>query len=361
MTQLTIDLKQLRHNFGVIQQKLKAATKIIAVVKANAYGLGAKKIGQELIALGADWLAVAYAHEGIALRKAGITSPILVFYPQFEGIPSLIDHQLEPVIYSQALRQEVEKQLRLRNLKSYPVHLKCNTGLNRIGMAPEEIVAFFPQNKKEVLQIKSVYSHLGASENPRPCAFTQRQIDLFIDVKKTIEHLSDCPPLFHLLNTSGVFNYPEWQMDAVRIGIGMYGFANKNEWNESLEPIASLTSKIVQIHDLNPGESVGYNLGYTAKVKKRIAVLPVGHADGITRNYGQEKGQVYLHGKAAPIVGNVCMDMLMIDVTHIPCQLHDSAVFFDAIYHADDLAKQGGTIVYELLTGLNERIPKKYI
>jgi len=360
VTELTINLGHLHHNYALIRQQLRSTTKMIAVVKANAYGLGSEKIAKTLVELGADWLAVAYVSEGIALRNAGIDTPIMVFYPQFEHLAQLIDYQLEPVLYSPSIIQEFSRQLNLKQVHDYPVHLKCNTGLNRIGLSPQEIISFFSSKNDSPFCVQTVYSHLGASENKRPCRFTQQQIDRFLTVKTSIEEITSTPPLFHLLNTSGVFNYPELQMDVVRTGIGLYGFANRADWNKNLTPIAELRTRIVQIHSLEKGDNVGYNLGFIAQRRTRIAVLPIGHADGITRQYGKGKGHFFLHGHAVPIVGQVCMDMLMIDVTDVPCQLHDPVVVFNTTHRADALAENAGTIAYELLTGLSPRLSRRY-
>lgn len=337
---------------------MSPTTRFIAVVKANAYGQGAAIIAQKLVELGADWLAVAYAEEGIALRKAGITTPILVFYPQFESINQLIDHQLEPALYSPAIINAFKNALDLRALSHYPVHLKCNTGLNRIGLSAQELSAFLTKKETFPFTLKSVYSHLGSSENPKPCAFTQKQITRFLDLKSEVEKAYTLPPLFHLVNTSGIFNYPEYHFDAVRSGIGLYGFANEEDWDKDLQPIARLSTTIVQLHCVEKGESVGYNQGWIAKEKKEIAVLPLGHADGIGRQFGQGIGTVRINEQHAPIVGNVCMDMLMVDVTGINCALHDTAIVFDSIYTANKFAEKGGTISYELLSALSPRIKR---
>ena len=361
MTQLEIDLDNLTHNYNHLRQKLSSDTKFIAVVKANAYGQGAMEIAQKLVSLGADWLAVAYAEEGISLRQAGIQCPILVFYPQFENIDRLIEHQLEPALYSAAFISAFSMALETKNISDYPVHLKCNTGLNRIGLSKEDLASFLAQKDTFPFKLKSVYSHLGASENPKPCAFTTKQITRFLSLKTKVEQAYLKPPLFHLVNTSGIFNYPEYHFDAVRCGIGLYGFANQPHWDKSLLPIARLSSSIVQLHKVEKGESVGYNQGWIAPQKSQIAVLPIGHADGISRRFGKEVGGVWINGQHAPIVGNVCMDMIMIDVTNINCELHQQAIIFDAEHTATLLAKSAGTISYELLTALSPRIKRSIV
>jgi len=361
VTQLEIDLNNLTHNYNHLRQKLSSDTKFIAVVKANAYGQGAIEIARKLVSLGADWLAVAYAEEGISLRQAGIQCPILVFYPLFENIDRLIEHQLEPALYSAAFISAFSMALETKNISDYPVHLKCNTGLNRIGLSKEDLASFLAQKDTFPFKLQSVYSHLGASENPKPCAFTTKQITRFLSLKTKVEQAYLKPPLFHLVNTSGIFNYPEYHFDAVRCGIGLYGFANQPHWDISLLPIARLSSSIVQLHKVEKGESVGYNQGWIAPQKSQIAVLPIGHADGISRRFGKEVGGVWINGQHAPIVGNVCMDMIMIDVTNINCELHQQAILFDAEHTATLLAKSAGTISYELLTALSPRIKRSIV
>lgn len=358
MTQLQIDLGCLTHNLKALKDKLRADTKIIAVVKADAYGLGAIPIAKALEKQKVDWLAVAYAQEGVALRKAGITTPILVFYPQRENISLIIDHHLEPALYSMDLIHEFANSLRARCLKNYPVHIKFNSGLNRIGLNEIDCLEFFTNKTDFPFLVCSLYSHLGASEDNRPNAFTNRQIQRFLALKEKISLKEKLPPLFHLLNSSGIFNYPELEFDCVRTGIGLFGFSNNPEWDKELLPIAKLSSPIVQIHQIEKGESVGYNQGLIVSKKTTIGVLPIGHADGIGRQYGKGVGGVWVNGKRAPIVGNVCMDMLMIDISTIDCSLYDRAILFDNQYPATIFAAQSGTISYELLTSLSPRIPR---
>ena len=358
MTRLTIDLGQLAHNFNTIKGKLSPATQTIAVVKANAYGMGASRIAKELVALGADMLAVAYTQEGIELRKAGINCPILVFYPQLENFSQIITNHLEPALYSSSSIDRFSSTLKELKKENYPVHLKCNTGLNRIGLTKKELTTFLEEKNLYPFEIKSVYSHLASSENPKDCTFTKQQLDKFSQLKELTKKYFVTPPMFHLLNTSGVFNYPEFELDAVRVGIALYGFANRSKWDRELKPIATLSSKIVQIHSLKKGEGVGYNRGWIAPKESKIAVLSLGHADGISRQYGQGKGGCWINNQYAPTVGNICMDMFMIDITHIKCKEGDRAILFDDTHTAEEFAKKTGTISYEILTGLSSRIER---
>ncbi|MDA8639871.1 alanine racemase [Flavobacteriaceae bacterium] len=358
---LTINLKSLAHNYNVLRSKINGETLLIAVVKANAYGSDGVKIAKELSALGTDYFAVAYASEGINLRKAGIKKPILVFYPQKGQLKKIIEYNLEPALYSKEIIHSFLALVKKNTLNKYPVHLKCNTGLNRIGISINELNEVLNILDESSLEVKSVYSHLGASENKKPCAFTKKQIESFELIKKQILKRYKNPPKLHLLNSSGIFNYPELKYDAVRTGIALYGFANRTEWDAELKPIAKLSAPLCQIHHLNKGESVGYNQGWVATKNSIIGVIPVGHADGIGRQYGNGIGTVQINGKPASIIGNVCMDMLMIDVSAIDCKTGDEVVFFDENTTAVDFTASANTISYEILTGLNNRIKRVYI
>lgn len=357
MTQIEIDKSALAHNLNTIK-KLAPGGNIVAVIKANAYGLGAIPIAKQLEKLGVNWLAVAYAQEGVDLRKAGVKAPIMVFYPQKENIPLLIEYTLQPALYSLDFSNSLATILIENKAAPYPVHIKCNTGLNRIGLTSEECMGLLSQKEKLPFAIQSIYSHLGSSEDSRPNAFSDSQVKQFSAIKEKTSALFDSPPMYHILNTSGAFNYPEYSFDCIRTGIGLYGFANQAQWDKQLTPVARLSTPIVQIHSVNTGESVGYNQGWVATQPTRIGVLPIGHADGISRKYGHGVGSVWINQQQAPIVGNVCMDMLMVDLTGIDCSVNDRAIIFDKTHTAESFAQKGDTIVYELLASLAARIPR---
>ena len=355
MNQLRISAKALAHNFWALKSRLSPSTKLIAVVKANAYGHGAVAVAKQLEALQTDYLAVAYVAEGQELREAGIQLPIMVFYPQIAHFKTLIDYRLEPVLYSKQTWHAFSELLQSTTAK-YPVHIKYNTGLNRIGFLPEEANWVIANAAKSNMSLISVYSHLIESEGPRPHRASDKQINTFLEIKALHEKDTEQSPWFHLLNTSGVYNYPEQQLDAVRCGIGLYGFANHPEWDQSLQPIATLESVISQIHHIQKGETVGYDQGWVAPKDSVIATLPLGHADGIGRHFGKQKGTVCIGATKVPIVGNVCMDMLMIDVSNFKCQVGDTVQIFGNQQSAATLARQSETISYELLTGIGSRV-----
>ena len=358
MSELHVYLPNLEHNYRVIRSRLHSKTDLIAVVKAGAYGNAAIPIARRLEELGVDALAVAYSEEGILLRKSGIKKPILVFYPQLEGLDTLITHQLEPCLYSTTLLEKFGSLAKKNNEKNYPVHIKYNTGLNRIGFAPSQVSWVLNQLNEPFLDLKSVYSHLAASEASKDDSLSKLQLKTFLDLRKHHLELTPKSPKFHLLNSSGVFNYPEYQFDAVRVGIALHGYANQPHWDHELKVVSELKTKICQIHTVKKGAYVGYDHGWKTTRESLIAVLPVGHADGIGRHFGHHKGRVFVRGKWAPIVGNICMDLLMIDVTETPCKEGDEVSFFGTSHPASDFAERGNTISYELLTGLGPRIKR---
>ncbi len=361
-TVLEIDLSALTHNFKYLKSKLQKNTKFLAVVKAFAYGNDAEKIAQFLENLDVDYFAVAYTHEGVALRDAGVTKPILVLHPLPLGFSDIIERCLEPSIYNTKVLQEFMKVASDKNQNNYPIHLKFNTGLNRLGFSENDIENIYSTvNASDTVQIKSIFSHLAASEDLNEKEFTQHQIASFQNIAEKFIKIFGFKPMLHLCNTSGILNYPEAHFDMVRSGIGLYGFGNSDKENKNFKPIAALKSVISQIHHIEKGETVGYNRAYKSKSFTKTATIPIGHADGIGRLYGQGKGYVIIAGKKAFIVGNVCMDMIMVDITDINCQEGDEVIVFDATNTAEDLAHSANTISYELITAISQRVKRMII
>ena len=341
-----------------MRSKILPKTQLVGVVKAAAYGSSSVAIAKRLVKLGVSYLAVAYVEEGEQLRKEGIKIPIMVFYPQINNLESLLTFCLEPCLYSQALMENFKSILLKKKIKQYPIHIKYNTGLNRLGFSPDQCDWVIEQVKDNCFKVESIYSHLAASEAKRPSSLCERQIELFKALKTKHEKLSDQPPKFHLLNSSGVFNYPEYQFDMVRCGIALHGFANHPHWEAELKPLGVLQSTISQIHQVKKGGFIGYDHGWKAPNDTKIATLPIGHADGIGRHYGHHKGSVLIHGKQAPIVGNVCMDLLMVDVTTVDCKEGDTVEFFGLTKKASAFAQDGNSISYELLSSVGPRIKR---
>ena len=335
---------------------------LLAVVKAFAYGSDAVKIAQFLETLGVDYFAVAYVREGVKLRDSGVKTPILVLHPQSVNFPLILDYKLEPSLYSFNTLNSFAKVADSYSQENYPVHIKFNTGLNRLGFKSAElteVIDIIKANKS--IAVTSIFSHLAASEDSKEHSFTEAQIKQFKSIAEHFESLYGQSVLRHLCNTSGVINFPEGQFDMVRCGIGVYGYDNTEDGKSKFMPVAALKTIISQIHTIEKGQSVGYNRAFVADTTKKIATLPIGHADGIGRQYGNGVGAVRVHGNSAPIVGNVCMDMIMIDVTEVDCEEGDEVVLFDKQTTAEVFAGAANTISYELLTGISQRVKRKFI
>ncbi|MBD0823258.1 alanine racemase [Aestuariibaculum marinum] len=361
-TILEVDLKALEHNLNHLKSRIPKHTKFLAVVKAFAYGSDACEIAKHLESLNVDYFAVAYTNEGVQLREEGITKPILVLHPQTVSFTTLIKHQLEPNLYSPKILEEFIEVASALNYNNYPIHVKFNTGLNRLGFA-EHQVDYLAETLKstEAIHLTSIFSHLAASEDLNEREFTLNQINSFKRIAETLTKAIGFKPIMHMCNTSGILNYPEAHFDMVRSGIGLYGYGNSEKENKNFKPISTLKTVISQIHDIEPGESVGYNRAFTSKIPVRTATLPLGHADGIGRQYGNGKGYAIINGKKAPIVGNVCMDMIMVNVTDIACKEGDEAILFDANTTAEDFAETANTISYELLTSVSQRVKRVFL
>ena len=361
-TILEIDLNALEHNYRFLRSRIHPETKFLGVVKAFAYGSDAVKIAKKLEYLGADYLAVAYAQEGVDLRNGGIQLPILVLHPQEANFDNIVAHHLEPSLYSIKLLKTFLAKLEQQNRKEYTIHIKFNTGLNRLGFSekdiPELLEIVVDSNE---LKIVSMLSHLAATEDLNERNFTEQQIRRFKSMVAFIEEQLPYRPMKHILNTSGILNYPEAQFDMVRSGIGLYGFGNEATIDVLLKHVVTLKTIIAQIHTLAPNESVGYNRAYKSNTPIVTATLPLGHADGIGRQYGNGKAYVSINGQRSPIIGNVCMDMIMVDITQIDCQEGDEVIIFGSHPNAEEFASFAGTISYEVLTGISQRVKRVII
>jgi alanine racemase len=357
VTTLDLHLNAIDFNFNYFKSKLHSTTKILVVIKAFGYGTSAIEIAKHLEQK-VDYFAVAYANEGIALRNAGIETPILVLHPQKNNLKKIIDFCLEPNIYSINILKafiEIAKEMKVQN---YPIHIKFNTGLNRLGFTEKnisEIVSLIkPQNE---VAITSVFSHIAASEDLTEREFTLQQITTFKKVSSTLINQIPSTPFKHMLNTSGIINYAsEAQFDMVRLGIGLYGFGNCENETSKLKNVLTLKSIISQIHTIKKGETVGYNRAYKATSTVKTATIPIGHADGISRQLSNGVGYVYINNQKAYIVGNVCMDMIMVNVTDIDCNEGDEVIVYKNQEHVESLAKAIQTIPYELLTAISQRV-----
>ncbi len=358
VTQLHIDLNAVKFNLNHFQSLIEKHSNVIAMVKAYAYGHDAVAIAKA-IEDQVHYFAVAYADEGIVLRDSGIKKPIMILHPQLENVALMIEHHLEPCIYNFRILGKFITVCSLQEIEQYPVHLKFNSGMNRLGFVEEQLNdVLFQTNHTDVIKVTTLFSHLGASEDPNEKAFTLNQINWFKQISDRYIKGYKHEVKRHMSNTSGIINYPEAHFDLVRLGIGLYGFANHPEETAKLKPVAKLTSVISQIHYLKPGDSLGYNKGFVAQKDTTSATIPIGHADGIDRRLGKEKGYVTINNQKAPILGNVCMDIIMVDVTEITCQEGDQVIVFDNQETVEDIATITDTISYEVITGIGQRIKR---
>jgi len=358
-TTLILDLSALEHNYNYLRSKIRPETKFLGVVKAFAYGSDMVTIAQKLEQLGVDYLAVAYVSEGVLLRKAGIQLPILVLHPLASNFDDLIAYCLEPSLYSRNIMSQFLEVAKAKEQKDYPIHIKFNTGLNRLGFSEDDVDFIAEETKRGgCIKIVSTFSHLAASEDSNEKDFSVKQINSFKNLSSKLINALDYPLMRHVLNTSGIINYPEAQFEMVRSGIGLYGYGNEAKVDAQLKPMASLKTIVSQIHQIDANESVGYNRAFTSNQPIKSATLPIGHADGIGRQYGKGKGSVIINGKKAPILGNVCMDMIMVDVTGIDCKEGDEAIVFGPQKSAEKFAETANTISYEILTAISQRVKR---
>jgi alanine racemase len=360
-TYLQIDLGAIRENISLYKSKLNTSTKLLCMVKAASYGSNATKIGHFLEHLGVNYLGVAYPNEGIELRENGVTLPILVMNCEEESFASCIEHNLEPAIFSLRQLESFIQQLILLGETNYPIHVKLETGMNRLGFVENDINALVQkvQSQPEIF-VKSVYSHLAESDESNS-VFTKEQIDRFESLSNQLTSELDNTPIRHLLNSEGISNYSEAQFDMIRLGIGMYGHSSNDETAKQLKPAIKWFSAISQIKTVKKGDSVGYGRSFRAENDMKIAVIPVGYADGFRRSLSQGKGGIYINGNYCPTVGNVCMDMIMVDVSGIEVQEKDSVEIIGEHQTIQELARKMETIPYEVMTHFSPRIHRVYL
>jgi len=359
-TVLEIDLNALVHNLNVFRSILRPETKIMVMVKAFSYGSGDVEIAKVLQFHQADYLAVAVADEGIGLRQAGIRLPIIVMNPEEQSFRNIIDYRLEPNIYSLSLLNKFTGAVSLSGEKQFPVHLKLDTGMNRLGFKYDEevenVLAVLSQNN--LLKVVSVFSHLAASDDPSLDEFTNQQMERFHELVSKIKDNIPYPFIRHILNSSGIERFPENQMEMVRLGIGLYGVSATGL---PLQNIGTFRSVVSQVKKAVPGETIGYSRRGIVSRTSDFAVVPVGYADGLDRKLGNHNGEAYIKGKKVPVVGNICMDMLMLDVTGLDVQPGDEVEFFGPHITVSELAQKAGTIPYEVLTGISQRVKRIYL
>ena len=358
-SRLEINLSACESNYRYFRSKLHESTKLLVLVKANAYGHGAVEFASLMEDAGADYLAVAYPVEGIELRQGGIKSPIMVLTTGTDSFEEMINYGLEPGIPNLCTLKALCKVLEKREIKNFPIHIKLDTGMHRLGFTTEEIDELMNfLNGTDRVKIKSLYSHLAASDDSQHDEFTVSQVDLF---KANADRLSETlgyRPMYHILNSAGIERFPQYQFDMVRLGIGIYGVSALE--GVSLAPAASFKCKILQIKSLKEGDgTIGYGRhGKIASDGTVIATIPVGYADGIDRHLSRGKASFMLNGHRVPTIGNVCMDMCMLDITGVPAQVGDTVTIFGEDPTISELAAVLDTIPYEIITSVPRRIKR---
>ncbi|MEN8927712.1 MAG: alanine racemase [Flavobacteriales bacterium] len=358
-TVLEIDLSQMKRNLAIYRKKLKPKTKLMAMVKAFSYGSGTVEIPKLLEHEGVDYLGVAYTDEGIALRNNGIKTPIMVMNPEPGTFSDLIQYELEPEIYSLHELDEFVTDLIVENKKDYPVHIKLETGMNRLGFMPEEIPKLIQYIKSQPeVYIKTIFSHLSSADDLDEKEFTLGQIKKFETYSNQLRSAFSYPIERHVLNTAGLENYPNSQFDMVRLGIGMYGI-NVSD-NSEIKPISSLKTVVIQLKNLKKGDSIGYGRKTKAEKEMTIAMLPIGYSDGVRRSLGNGNFSFYINGAQCFTAGNICMDICMIDVTDCEVSVGDEVEIFGVHNSVEDLAKAMDTIPYEVLTSISQRVKRVF-
>ena len=352
-TVLEINLDALTSNLNRFRSLIPATTKIMVMVKAFAYGSGSDEIAHMLQYQGVDYLGVAYADEGIALRRDGIELPIMVMNPSEEGFGKLVQYQLEPELYNLSI---FKKWVDYPGTGATPVHLKLDTGMHRLGFEEQHLPELIALLKEHRIPVASIFSHLAVSDEMDQAAFTHQQAQSYQSMAERLQAALPKPALKHLLNSSGIQNFQQYHFDMVRLGIGLYGVGTSG-----LQTISTLKSTISQIKQLKAGDTVGYGRLGVVEAPTTVATIAIGYADGFDRRHGNGVGSVKIKNQMAPVIGNVCMDMTMVDISAIPeAAVGDVVTIFDDQHTIEDLAKTIGTIPYEILTHISSRVKRVY-
>lgn len=357
-TLLEVDMDAMVHNLNYFRSLTPANTKIAVMVKAFSYGSGSGEVASLLQYHGVNYLMVAFADEGVELRAAGITIPIGVMNPEPEAFDNMIEFNLEPEIYSMELLESFDRALAKHGIDKYPVHLKLNTGMNRSGLDPEEIpelLKFFETRRKVVL--RSMFSHLAGSDEAVHDAYTMQQINCFIAMTEQVQARFDYHIMRHILNSAGIERFPEYSFDMVRLGIGLHGISADGA---NLVPVSTFKTYIASVRNVRGDQTVGYGRKGVLARDSRIAVLPVGYADGLDRHLSRGAGEMMVRGRRVPVVGNICMDACMLDITDTDAQVGDEVEIFGKHIPVTELSDKLGTIPYEILTSVSHRVKRVY-
>lgn len=360
-TVMEVDLDAVRHNLNHYRELCGPRVRVMAMVKAGGYGTDAVELARLFAHEQVAYLGVAYADEGIALRQSGIHTPVLVMNPEPVPLEVLHRFKLEAEVYDQrSLQAAIEHARHVRDAS--PVHVKLDTGMHRLGFQPSEMPALLEALRQApFLRVASILSHLAASEDPAQDAFTREQVVRFRSAAQAIGEVLYHTPLLHIANSAGASRFPEARFDLVRLGIGLHGIGADAAETAQLRPAATLRTVIAQIKEIPAGDTVSYGRLFRAERPMRIAVLPIGYADGLARRLGRGHGRVWINGRAAPFIGVICMDMCMVDVTDIPCRADDEAIVFSPDHPLQDYARDLGTIPYEALTAISPRVRRVFV
>lgn len=363
-TVLEINFNNLVDNFNYYRSKIDPDTKLMVMVKAFGYGSGNLEVSNIMQFRRADYLTVAFADEGVELRRSGINMPIMVMSPEVNSYDNIIKYHLEPEVFSFRNLSFVERALKAQALPtSHPlnIHLKLDTGMHRLGFSKQEIPELLERVKANpMLHVASVFSHLAAADNPDEDDFTLRQIHCFEEGSRMVVEAFPYKVLRHILNTAGISRFTQYQFDMVRLGIGLYGVPTCNEDREALKAVVSWKTTINQIKDVPAGDSIGYNRHGHAEHDLRIGIIPIGYADGLSRLLGNGNGTFFVNGQPVRVVGDICMDMCMIDLSNVAAEEGDAVVIFDEKHPVGDVAKACHTIPYEVMTGVSQRVKRIY-
>ena len=358
-TTLEVNLDAIVHNFNFYRSRLNPDTKMVCMVKASAYGAGSYELAKTLQEHRCDYLAVAVVDEGEELRKAGITIPIMVMNPEFGSFNVLFENNLEPEVYSFRLLDAIIRETERRGITSYPIHIKVDTGMHRLGFQPGDMPAVCERLRQQSgVVARSVFSHLAGSDSSIFDDFTMEQIGKFQMAAKTLEEGLEYKVIKHILNTAGIERFPQYQMDMVRLGIGLYGVSASGL--RGLRNVSTLKTTILQIQDVPKGDSIGYGRRSYVDRDSRIAIIPIGYADGLDRHFSNREGIVLINGQRCPIIGNICMDACMVDVTDIEAHEGDTVVIFGEGLEVNELSDRLHTIPYEILTSVSPRVKRVY-
>ena len=359
-TTLDVNLEAIAENLHFYRSFMKPETKLTCMVKASAYGAGSVEIAKTLQERGVDYLAVAVADEGAELRRAGITAGIIVMNPEMSAFGTLFEYELEPEIYSFNLLDALIRAARRQGITDFPVHLKLDTGMHRLGFNPKTDIPVLIDrlSHQRALIPRSVFSHFVGADSDGFDEFSEKQFKLFDEASRTLQAAFPHKILRHICNSAGIERFPERHLDMVRLGLGLYGIDPID--NRVLHNVATLRTTILQIRDVPAGDSIGYSRKTVLDRPSRIAAIPIGYADGLNRHLGNRRGYCLVNGQKADYVGNICMDVCMIDVTDIPCREGDSVEIFGDALPVTVLSDLLGTIPYEVLTSVSNRVKRVY-